>query len=95
MFVQRITFKAKPGTMLKIVELLQAERERADRTFRIYRSYLGEHDRIAIEFDFESLAKMEQSWAEWMNSREGVSFMQEIDEQRERGNINEIWVPVE
>ena len=93
--MQRITFNAKPGTMPRLAELLQAERVRTGRAYRIYSSYLGEHDRIAVEFDWQDLAELEQAWAEWMTSPEAATFGQEFGAQRERGNINEIWVPVE
>ena len=95
MLVQRLIFNAKPGAMPKLAELLQAERARTGRAYRIYTSHIGEHDRIAIEFDWEGLAELEQFWAQWMASPEGISFMQEFDAQRERGAINEIWVLVE
>ena len=65
MIVQRRVFKAKigqaPAVVSKIKEFIQVTREFNWGPSRVYTDYLsGETDRVAWEFEVESLGKLEE-----------------------------------
>lgn len=95
MIVQRLTFRARGGQRTAAAELAKAERERLGGTHRIYLSYLGRYDTIAMEFDFEDLAGMEAFWSEWFATPESATFLEEWNELLEADRTNEVWTLVE
>ena len=95
MFLHRITIRSKPGMDPQIVELIKAERQRVGRPLRIYRSWVGEQDRIAVEIDFGDMAEFQQFWFEYGDSPEGAEFFQELASLQSSATITEIWVQEE
>ncbi len=95
MIVQRLTFRAKSGQRAAAAELARAERERVGGTHRIYLSYLGRYDTIAMDFDFEDLAEMESFWSEWFATPEAAAFLKEWNGLLEADRTNEIWTLIE
>ena len=95
MIVQRLTFRAKSGQRAAAAELARAERERVGGTHRIYLSYLGRYDTIAMDFDFEDLAEMEAFWSEWFDTPESAAFLKEWNGLLEADRTNEIWTLIE
>jgi hypothetical protein len=95
MIVQRLTFQIKGGQRTEVAGLLKAERERTGGTHRIYLSYLGRYDTIAMEFEFEDLAAMETFWSEWFDTSESAAFMEKWNDLLEAPRTNEVWTLVE
>lgn len=95
MIVQRLTFLAKSGRRMEAAELASAERERTGSTHRIYRSYLGPRNTIAVEFEFEDLEEMEAFWSEWYATPESSAFLEKWNDLLEASGTSEIWTLVE
>lgn len=95
MIVQRLTFQVKGGQRTAAAELVRAERERTAGTHRIYLSYLGRYDTIAMEFEFEDLEAMETFWSEWFATSESAAFLEKWNDLLEAPRTNEVWTVVE
>jgi len=89
--VNRRTFIAKRGHVDEAVTLLKGE-EGGDIVSRVYRSHYGTFDAVALEVEFESVAAMEQGWAEWFASPVGEQVMKRWLEITEPGGSNEVWI---
>lgn len=89
--VNRRTFIAKRGHLDEVVAMLKGEGG-DDPASRVYRSHYGPFDAVALEVEFESVAAMEQGWAEWYASPGGEQFMQRWLEITESGGSNEVWI---
>ena len=76
-------------------ELVRAERERTGGTHRIYLSYLGRYDTIAMDFEFEGLAEMEAFWSEWFATPESAAFLKKWNDLLAADRTNEVWILVE
>jgi hypothetical protein len=95
MIVQRLTFLIKGGRRGEVMQLAAAEREQTGGTHRIYLSYLGRYDTIAMEFEFEGLAEMEAFWDRWFATPEADAFLEKWNDLLEAERTNEIWTLVE
>ena len=95
MIVQRLTWLAKRGHVMEAVKLAVAERERTGSTHRIYESYFGPHNTIAVEFEFEDFEELETFWSEWSATSESAAFMEKWRDLLEPGGTDEIWTLVE
>ena len=95
MIVQRLTFRVRGGQRMAAAELAIAERERVGGTHRIYLSYLGRYDTIAMEFDFEDLAEMETFWSEWFATPESAAFLKQWNDLLQARRTNEVWTLIE
>jgi len=89
--VNRRTFVAKRGHIDEAVKLLKGE-EGGEIVSRVYRSHYGTFDAVALEVEFESVAAMEQGWADWYASPLGEQVMKRWLEITEPGGSNEVWI---
>ena len=89
--VNRRTFVAKRGHIDEAVKLLKGE-EGGDIVSRVYRCHYGTIDAVALEVEFESVAAMEQGWADWYASPLGEQVMKRWLEITEPGGSNEVWI---
>ena len=95
MIVQRLMFPTKIGRGAEAAELAREERARTGSTHRIYRSYLGPADTLAMEFESEGLGEMEAFWSEWFATPESGTFMAKWNELTKGGGSNEVWTLIE
>jgi hypothetical protein len=91
MFINRITFKVKPGVMDEVVKLSKAEIERTGSKATVYTPYFGPNDVVVFDFEFESIEASEKYWDEWFASPEGDQFMKKFNTLVESGGSNELW----
>ena len=97
MIVNRRTFYIKSGRMQDAVQLIKQEiaagRETGgpSRGSRIYVSETGQRNRLAVEWDHESLAAYEQFWAEWATRPTTPAFMEKWLALFDSSSINELW----
>ena len=95
MIVQRMIVRTKAGRRMEVAELARAERERIGSTHRIYRSYIGPDNTIAVEFEHKDLEEMETFWSEWSATLESDAFMKEWNDLLEAEGTDEIWTLAE
>ena len=95
MIVRRMTWLAKRGHVMEAVKLAVAERERTGSTHRIYRSYIGPDNTIAVEFEHKDLEEMETFWSEWSATLESDAFMKKWNDLLEAEGTDEIWTLAE
>ena len=97
MIVNRRTFVIKRGRLGEAQALVMAEVERTGTSagFRLYLPSLGEFDRIAMEWEYESLSEYERQWNEFFSSPESAPFLEKWVELTETGGTNEIWMLAE
>ena len=86
--VNRRTVIAKHGHADEAVKLLKG----GEIVSRVYRSHYGTFDAVALEVEFESVAAMEQGWADWYASPLGEQVMKRWLEITEPGGSNEVWI---
>lgn len=91
MIVQRITWKVKRGCMQELVALNNSFSETTGRTVRGYTSRIGPQETVVGEHEFESLAEMEKSWAEWNARPDTPAFTEKWLALMETGGTTEIW----
>ena len=80
---------------MEAVKLAIAERERTDSTHRIYKSYFGPRNTIAVEFEHKDLEEMETFWSEWSATSESAAFRKKWYDLLEADGTDEIWTLVE
>lgn len=91
MFINRITYKVKPGAMDEVVKLSKAEIERTGSKATVYTPYFGTNDVVVFDFKFESLEAYQKFWNEWFASPEADEFMKKFNTLVESGGSNELW----
>jgi hypothetical protein len=91
MFINRITYKVKPGSIVEVVKLSKAEIERTRSKATVYTAYFGPNDVVVFDFEFESLEAYQKFWNEWFASPEGDEFMKKFNTLVESGGSNELW----
>jgi len=91
MFINRITYKVKPGAMPEVVKLSKAEIERTRSKATVYIAYFGPRDVGVFDFEFESLEAYQKFWNEWYASPEGVEFIKKVNPLLESGGSDELW----
>ena len=93
MIVNRFTRIVKNGCMQQAIELVQAEIERVgtpDAT-RVCTAYAGPSSVLIIDFDFDSIAEMDQYWSAWRADPESTVFGDAFNKLTEAGGGSEIW----
>ena len=94
MLINRKTFNVKRGHTDEVVALLKAETELSSytRAFRIYTPETGSVERVAAEWEYESLEEYGRFWDEWSATPEAAAFRDEKwYNLTEGGYTNEIW----
>jgi hypothetical protein len=90
--VNRRTFVAGRGKTQEVLDLLREGAEGSTLRYRLYSSYFGKFDEIAMEVEFENLAHMEQAWAETNARLDAIDFWPRWVAATEAGGVNEVWV---
>jgi hypothetical protein len=85
-----MTFRAKPGRLMEMIELLKAERERIGGTSRIYSYLYGPRDVMVNELTFETEQERQKFWDEWRVQPEAAEFLERFDRLRESGGTSEL-----
>ena len=94
MIVQRDTVYVKVGCMDQAIELIKAEMSKREGPpkWRILTPQFGVRtDMIVVEWEFESLAKLEEFWAVWLAKPETAEFWKRYNQLVETGGHNETW----
>jgi NIPSNAP len=91
MFINRITYKVKPGATDEVVKLSKAEIERTGSKAKVYTPYYGSIYVVVFDFEFESIESCGKFWDEWFASPEGDQFMKKFNTLVESGGSNELW----
>ncbi len=94
MIAFRITHNVKPGSVGKLVELLQEFRDHPatqGRSVRIYTTNIGPSYTVIWEQEFESEAARQQVWAEFPRHPMASTLWDRIHELVEGGGSREIW----
>ena len=90
--INRRTFSAERGKLQEAIDLLRQAAKGARYSYRICSSYYGVFDAITLEVEFESIAQMEEAWAE-INAGPGMAeFMSKWQVAAKSGGTNEVWV---
>jgi len=100
MIVQRSTWKVKRGSEQKMIDLLAPYLHDPQSALkRIYRPYfLGTFGVIVGEFEYQSLAELEEDWAAFFADPETVALAQKWSELVDSDNNDdhsEVWRMVE
>jgi len=90
-----LTWPVKVARLGEAIELARAERERTGGTHRIYRSYLGTSETIAMESEFDSLKEMEGFWAACFPTPEAGAFLEKWHNLIAASATNEVWTLME
>jgi hypothetical protein len=92
MIVHRITVRYQVGGVEEAVNLLKEMLTRADfpHAVRLYRPRFGVTDMTIGEFEFESLAQMEQFWRDWEMQPEMQAFWEKYRHLIEPGMVHDI-----
>jgi hypothetical protein len=88
--VNRRTFTAARGKQDEAVELLKGAAKSTGVRFRIYRSYYGRFDEIAVELEFDSVADLEAMWARFLSQSGADDFFARWNALT-LGGQNEVW----
>lgn len=96
MIVDRWTWRVKSECFDEFLELLIAERERADRpTDRIYfvvgTSTFGPTNTVMWEGEYENEEQRSRLWAEWWAQPESQEWAAKISGMTEPGGSHELW----
>ena len=96
MLVERVTWIIKPGHIDEFGALAKATLAQAGlkNVMRVYRIKFGEHDRIAIEIEHESMAARETWWNGWRTSDGAAAWEQQANALRAAGAPHEFWILV-
>ena len=90
--INRRMFVAERGKSQEAIELLCQTAKGSRYPYRICSSYYGAFDAIALEVEFESIAQMEEAWAE-INAQPGMAeFMTQWYAATKSGGANEVWI---
>ncbi len=90
--INRRTFSAERGKLQEAIDLLRRASQGARYPYRICSSYYGTFDAITLEVEFESIAQMEEAWAE-INVQPGMAeFMPKWYAATQSGGANEVWI---
>ena len=92
MYINRRTFKVKPGAMEEAVKLAKYEIERSESNGIVYTAEFGPFDVMVVDFQFESLAEYQKGWSEWATTPEAVKFLEKWHTLVESGGTNELWL---
>ena len=98
MIVNRRTFVVKRGRIDQFLALAREAREQSSssaRAFRVYAPDIGSLDKVALEWEYESLEEYEKDWAEWATTPETAALQETVYDLTETGGTNEIWRLVE
>jgi hypothetical protein len=90
--INRRTFVAERGKFQEAIDLLRGATKGARHKYRICSSYYGAFDAIALEVEFESLAQMEEAWAEVNAQPEMAEFLNKWYAATQPGGSNEVWI---
>jgi hypothetical protein len=92
MIVERITWLAKVGHKMEVVELLKDLQQQSDVTERLYSSMIGANDEtIVVELEFETMEDRRKSWEHWGAQPEFRDATQRMREMIESGGVHQIW----
>ncbi|CAN5866202.1 hypothetical protein BH10CHL1_BH10CHL1_03970 [soil metagenome] len=93
MIVQRITAYYKPGKVSEGIALIKAEitNSHFPHTTRIYTPQLNPSNMSIGEFEFESVAEMEQYWSHWETRPETAVFHEKYRLLIEPDMVSEIF----
>ena len=97
MFVQRSLFKMKPkrwGELKELFKKQSEQREEGAPTIRVYVDYVGPMDTFVLEWEWESMADFESTWAKW-NASPDPEFFDTWHQCVDYGISSEIWKLVE
>lgn len=90
--INRRTFTAERGKLQEAIELLREAAKGSRYPYRICSSYYGAFDDIALEVEFESIAQMEEAWAEINAQLEMAELMTQWYAATKSGGANEVWI---
>ena len=90
--VNRRTFTAARGKNQEAIDLLREGTKDSRTRYRILSSSYGRFDEIALELKFESMAQMEQFWAEFDADPSSTEVLARWNDLTEPGGRNEVWV---
>ncbi len=90
--INRRTFIADRGKVQAVIDLLRTAAQDAHYPYRVCSSYYGAFDAVVLEVEFDSIAAMEEAWAE-VNARPGMAeFMDKWYAVTCTGGSNEVWL---
>lgn len=89
--INRRTYVADRGKFQEAIELLRGATKDARYKYRICSSYYGAFDAIALEVEFESVAQMEEAWAEVNAQPAMAEFLNKWYAATFSGGSNEVW----
>jgi hypothetical protein len=90
--INRRTFVAERGKFQAAIDLLRGATQSARYKYRIDSAYYGAFDAIALEVEFESVAQMEEAWAEVNAQLEMAEFLNKWYAATQPGGSNEVWI---
>jgi hypothetical protein len=90
--VNRRTFTAARGKNQEAIDLLREGAKDSGTRYRILSSSYGRFDEIALEVEFETMAQMEQFWAEFDAAPGSMDLLARWNDLTEPGGLNEVWV---
>lgn len=90
--INRRTFVAERGKFQEAIDLLRDATQDAHYKYRICSSYFGAFDAVALEVEFESIAQMEEAWADVNAQPEMAEFLSKWHTATKSGGSNEVWL---
>jgi hypothetical protein len=90
--INRRTFMAEQGKLEGALAILREGTKGSQYKYRIYSSYYGTFDTLALEIEFESVAQMEAAWAEINARPEMADLMAKWYTATQAGGANEVWM---
>ena len=93
MIVQRITVHYKLGKVDEAISLLKEEIAHANfpHAVRFYTPKIGTADLSIGEFEFESIAAMDQFWSDWESRPQTSAFHEKYRPLIEPGMVSEVF----
>lgn len=88
--VNRRTFTAARGKQDEVVDMLRGAAKSTGTTYRIYRSYYGRFDEVVVELEFDSMAQLEEMWAQFQGQPGSDDFFAKWNAIT-LGGQNEVW----
>jgi quinol monooxygenase YgiN len=101
MFIDRRTFRIRPGRMPEMIELAKAQIEpflelrKGAGSLRYLVNKVATFDTFVFESEWNSLAEWEAYWEEWRSRPETAEFGRKLAELLESGGEHQLWTVVE
>lgn len=101
MFIDRRTFRVKPGCMPEMVELCKTqiapfyEDRKGAGSLRFLVNKVAAFDTWVFESEWNSLAEWEAYWTDWRAKPESAEFLRKLAELLESGGEHQLWTVVE